>query len=79
MWNTASIAESLHDAKDYGFVGVAGAKLNWPTIKTSRDAYIKRLNVRNVVLKHEECEYMPLLARSNFLRCVTNQYVLRVI
>lgn len=48
MWNTASIAEALHDAKDYGFGVDAGAvKFDWATIKTSRDAYVKRLNVRS--------------------------------
>jgi glutathione reductase (NADPH) len=43
MWNTSTIAEALHDAKDYGFdVTVQG--FNWPTIKKARDAYVQRLN-----------------------------------
>lgn len=47
MWNTAMIAESLHDAKDYGFLSEPNAiKFDWSVIKKSRDAYIKRLNVR---------------------------------
>jgi len=43
MWNTASIMEALHDAKGYGYT-VDGFKFDWNTIKTKRDAYIKRLN-----------------------------------
>jgi glutathione reductase (NADPH) len=46
MWNAASIAESLHDARDYGFEGLPpGAQaFNFAAIKSKRDAYIKRLN-----------------------------------
>lgn len=43
MWNTASIAEALHDAKDYGF-NFSDVTFNWKTIKEKRDAYIVRLN-----------------------------------
>lgn len=43
MWNTASIAEALHDAKDYGF-NFTDLSFNWKTIKDKRDAYISRLN-----------------------------------
>jgi len=43
MWNTASIAEALHDAKDYGF-NFSDVSFNWKTIKEKRDAYISRLN-----------------------------------
>jgi glutathione reductase (NADPH) len=43
MWNTSTIAEALHDAKDYGFdVSVQG--FNWAKIKKARDAYVQRLN-----------------------------------
>ncbi|KAJ3036091.1 Glutathione reductase [Rhizophlyctis rosea] len=43
MWNTASMRESLSEAKGYGFdVEVKG--FTWETIKEKRDAYIKRLN-----------------------------------
>ncbi|KJE89892.1 glutathione reductase [Capsaspora owczarzaki ATCC 30864] len=43
MWNTASMAEALHDAPDYGFdVTVKG--FSWSSIRTKRDEYIKRLN-----------------------------------
>jgi len=43
MWNTASIAEALHDAHDYGFT-VPSFDFAWKQIKESRDAYVKRLN-----------------------------------
>lgn len=43
MWNTASIAETLHDASDYGFdIDVKG--FSWNKVKQSRDEYIQRLN-----------------------------------
>jgi glutathione reductase (NADPH) len=43
MWNAAHIADSLHDAPDYGFqLNVTG--FDWLTLKTKRDAYIGRLN-----------------------------------
>ncbi|KAI8998384.1 hypothetical protein BC832DRAFT_565622 [Gaertneriomyces semiglobifer] len=43
MWNAASLAEALVDAKGYGFdVDVRG--FSWSTIKQKRDAYIQRLN-----------------------------------
>lgn len=46
MWNTASIAEALHDAKDYGFgLEPSAAKFDWSIIKKSRDSYVQRLNV----------------------------------
>ncbi|SMF68776.1 glutathione-disulfide reductase [Pseudobacteriovorax antillogorgiicola] len=43
MWNTASIAECLHDAAGYGFK-TGDISFDWNHIKVSRDAYIKRLN-----------------------------------
>ncbi|KAI8896890.1 glutathione reductase [Globomyces pollinis-pini] len=45
MWNTASIAESIHDAKSYGFdfKGVTPS-FDWNAVKQKRDAYVKRLN-----------------------------------
>nr|AET35423.1 GlrA [Syzygites megalocarpus] len=43
MWNAASIAESLRDAKQYGF-GEHEAKFDWKFFKEKRDAYVKRLN-----------------------------------
>ena len=43
MWTTSRIAEMLHDAPDYGF-SIDNRGFDWSAIKTSRDAYIKRLN-----------------------------------
>lgn len=44
MWNAASIAESLRDAKLYGFGDHEPVKFDWEFFKEKRDAYIKRLN-----------------------------------
>jgi glutathione reductase (NADPH) len=43
MWNAASLALGLADAKDYGF-DVAPAGSDWGVLKTKRDAYVQRLN-----------------------------------
>lgn len=43
MYNTAVLAEQLHDYEDYGF-DVHNGDFHWPKIKKSRDAYIARLN-----------------------------------
>ena len=44
MWNAASIAETLHDMKHYGFTSDKDVSFNWNFIKTNRDKYIERLN-----------------------------------
>eukprot|EP00211_Chloroparvula_japonica_P003284 CAMPEP_0119121180 /NCGR_PEP_ID=MMETSP1310-20130426/1930_1 /TAXON_ID=464262 /ORGANISM="Genus nov. species nov., Strain RCC2339" /LENGTH=450 /DNA_ID=CAMNT_0007110729 /DNA_START=43 /DNA_END=1395 /DNA_ORIENTATION=- len=43
MFNTAMVAETLHDATQYGFT-VGETKFDWAVVKEKRDAYIKRLN-----------------------------------
>lgn len=43
MWNTAALAENLHDSKDYGFT-TGEISFDWKIIKEKRDAYVKRLN-----------------------------------
>jgi glutathione reductase (NADPH) len=43
MWNAASLALGLTDAKDYGFE-VAAAGSDWAMLKAKRDAYVQRLN-----------------------------------
>src|SRR5580704_3026646 len=43
MWNAASVALSLADARDYGF-DVDVHDNDWTVLKEKRDAYIKRLN-----------------------------------
>jgi len=46
MWNAASIAETLHDMKHYGFSGYDSDAISfdWSFIKDNRDKYIIRLN-----------------------------------
>lgn len=46
MWNAASIAETLHDMKHYGFSGYDSDAISfdWSFIKENRDKYIVRLN-----------------------------------
>jgi glutathione reductase (NADPH) len=43
MWNAASVALSLADARDYGFDVTAGAN-DWSALKQKRDAFVLRLN-----------------------------------
>jgi glutathione reductase (NADPH) len=43
MWNAASIAEVMREARDYGF-DLGEPRLDWATLKGSRDALIDRLN-----------------------------------
>jgi len=46
MWNAASIAETLHDMKHYGFSGYDSDAISfdWSFIQQNRDKYIIRLN-----------------------------------
>lgn len=56
--NAAAIAETIHDAKAYGFSVQQTAPFDWPTFKNKRDAYIKRLNgihERNLSNDKVEC------------------------
>ena len=53
MWNAASVALSLTDARDYGFNVTLGDS-DWPALKLKRDAYVLRLNAiyeRNLAAK----------------------------
>ena len=43
MWNAATLAEHLHDARDYGFA-IEERGFDWQAIKRARDAYVERLN-----------------------------------
>lgn len=43
MWNTASVFETLRQAKGYGYE-FGEVSFNWSVIKQKRDAYVKRLN-----------------------------------
>ncbi|KAF9355687.1 Glutathione reductase [Mortierella sp. NVP85] len=63
MWNTASIAETLHDAKEYGFPDVGAPTFDWFTLKNKRDAYIKRLNgIYERNLEKDKVEYISGMA-----------------
>ena len=44
MWNAASIAETVHDMKHYGFSGMDEISFDWNYLKQARDKYITRLN-----------------------------------
>ncbi|KAI8390839.1 uncharacterized protein BYT42DRAFT_554507 [Radiomyces spectabilis] len=44
MWNAASVAEALRDAKSYGYAVQETPRFDWHMIKEKRDAYVKRLN-----------------------------------
>src|SRR5471032_1237287 len=43
MWNAAGVAQSLGDAKDYGFDVTVGGN-DWTALKAKRDAFVLRLN-----------------------------------
>ena len=43
-FNAAAIAETIHQAKSYGFSVEETAPFDWTTFKHKRDAYVKRLN-----------------------------------
>jgi glutathione reductase (NADPH) len=56
MWNTASIFETLRQAKGYGYE-FGDVKFNWSVIKAKRDAFVKRLNAiyeTNITKEHVE-------------------------
>jgi pyruvate/2-oxoglutarate dehydrogenase complex dihydrolipoamide dehydrogenase (E3) component len=43
MFNAATVAETIHTAKNFGF-NVEGVTFDWNALKLARDAYITRLN-----------------------------------
>lgn len=58
-YNAAAIAETIHDAKAYGFSVQQTAPFDWKTFKTKRDAYIKRLNdIYEKNLGNDKVEYL---------------------
>ncbi|MCC7259071.1 MAG: glutathione-disulfide reductase [Gammaproteobacteria bacterium] len=44
MWNAASLAHAVEDARDYGFRIAVDGSHDWATLKARRDAYLQRLN-----------------------------------
>ncbi|RDW60813.1 glutathione reductase [Coleophoma cylindrospora] len=58
-FNAAAIAEAIHEAKAYGFSVEQTAPFDWPSFKTKRDAYIKRLNgIYEKNLGNDKVEYI---------------------
>lgn len=58
-WNAAAIAETLHQAKAYGFSVKQTAPFDWTTFKHKRDAYVKRLNgIYEKNLSNDKVEYI---------------------
>lgn len=58
-WNAASIAETIHEAKAYGFSVEHTAPFDWSLFKKKRDAYVKRLNgIYERNLANDKIEYI---------------------
>ena len=58
-FNAAFIAETIHEAKAYGFSVESTAPFDWPYFKKKRDAYIKRLNgIYEKNLVNDKVEYI---------------------
>ncbi|KAJ2907113.1 Glutathione reductase [Zalerion maritima] len=58
-FNAATIAETIHQARDYGFSLQETAPFDWPTFKKKRDAYIERLNgIYERNLNKDSVEYL---------------------
>lgn len=58
-FNAAAIAETIHEAKAYGFSVDHTAPFDWPYFKHKRDAYIKRLNgIYEKNLGNDKVEYI---------------------
>ncbi|KAG0304915.1 Glutathione reductase [Dissophora globulifera] len=63
MWNTASLAEAIRDAKEYGFTEAGSTTFDWKSLKLKRDAYIKRLNgIYERNLEKDQVEYISGMA-----------------
>ncbi|KAJ9138692.1 Glutathione reductase [Pleurostoma richardsiae] len=58
-FNAAFIAETIHQAKSYGFSVQETAPFDWTTFKHKRDAYVKRLNgIYERNLTNDKVEYV---------------------
>lgn len=63
-WYAASIADTIKDAKHYGFSVKQTAPFGWHMFKEKRDAYVKRLNgIYETNLLNDKVEYLHGLAR----------------
>lgn len=64
MFNLANWLEEAAIIKDYGVEGTEHLKLDFPTFKKSRDAYVKRLNgIYERMLKNSSVEYVEGTAK----------------
>lgn len=58
-WNAAAIAETLHEAKSYGFSIKETAPFDWSTFVKKRAAYVRRLNgIYEKNLDRDHVEYI---------------------
>lgn len=58
-WNAATIAETIKEAKNYGFSVQQTAPFDWKMFTDKRAAYIKRLNgIYEKNLKNDKVEYL---------------------
>lgn len=58
-WNAASIAETMRDAKAYGFSFEEKVPFDWTSFKHKRDAYVHRLNgIYEKNLANDHVEYI---------------------
>ncbi|KAF1810135.1 hypothetical protein P152DRAFT_421790 [Eremomyces bilateralis CBS 781.70] len=63
-WNAAHIAETIHQAKAYGFSVQHTAPFDWNSFKNKRDAYVTRLNgIYERNLGNDKVEYIHGFAR----------------
>ncbi|CAK4034527.1 probable glutathione reductase [Lecanosticta acicola] len=58
-WSAAAIAETIHEAKAYGFSVQETAPFDWPTFSHKRAKYVERLNgIYEKNLKNDKVEYL---------------------
>jgi glutathione reductase (NADPH) len=59
-FSLASVAETLREAKEYGFnINAADHSFNWKALKEKRDAYIRRLNgIYERNLENDKVDYL---------------------
>jgi glutathione reductase (NADPH) len=63
MWNAASLAHGLTDARDYGFELTVTAH-DWSALKAKRDAYVRRLNeIYERNLANKNIDYISAFGR----------------
>lgn len=60
MWHAADILEHVRHAPNYGYkLENSNPEVDWPTLKSKRDAYIKRLNgIYEKNLVNDKVEYI---------------------